>query len=321
MQEKILTENPDRFVLFPIEYHDIWEMYKFAEHNFWTAEEIDLSKDLADWNNALNDDERYFVKHILAFFAASDGIVNENLVETFCGEVQISEAKCFYSFQSMMENIHSEMYSLMLDTYITDPDEKKMLFKSIETIPCIGRKADWAFKWIDKSLPFSHRLVAFAVVEGLFFSGSFASIFWLRRRNLMPGLTLSNIFISRDEGLHVSFACLLFSHLEHKPSTETVHDIIKEAVSIEKEFLTDSLPVDLIGMNAKLMSQYIEYVADYLCSKLGYPKIYGSENCFDFMDNIGMETKINFFEQRNSEYVKSNFNNPKEDTLTFDSEF
>ncbi|KAG0648626.1 Ribonucleotide reductase small subunit [Hyphodiscus hymeniophilus] len=304
--EPLLQENPQRFVLFPIKYHEIWQMYKKAEASFWTAEEIDLSKDIHDWNNKLNDDERYFVSHVLAFFAASDGIVNENLVERFSGEVQIPEARCFYGFQIMMENIHSETYSLLIDTYIKEQAQRTYLFNAIETIPCIKKKADWAVKWIqDKDSTFAQRLVAFAAVEGIFFSGSFASIFWLKKRGLMAGLTFSNELISRDEGLHTDFACLLFSHLKHRPSKQAVQDVITEAVEIEQEFLTEALPCALLGMNSNLMKQYIEFVADRLLLSLGNEKVYKSANPFDFMENISLAGKTNFFEKRVGDYQKA----------------
>ncbi|RAL64903.1 hypothetical protein DID88_001497 [Monilinia fructigena] len=304
--EPLLQENPNRFVLFPIKYHEIWQMYKKAEASFWTAEEIDLSKDLHDWNNRLNDDERYFISHVLAFFAASDGIVNENLVERFSGEVQIPEARCFYGFQIMMENIHSETYSLLIDTYIKEQAQKTYLFNAIDTIPCIKKKADWAVKWIqDKNSTFAQRLVAFAAVEGIFFSGSFASIFWLKKRGLMAGLTFSNELISRDEGLHTDFACLLFSHLKHRPSKQSVQDVITEAVEIEQEFLTEALPCALLGMNSTLMKQYIEFVADRLLLALGNDKFYKSTNPFDFMENISLAGKTNFFEKRVGDYQKA----------------
>jgi len=281
-------------------------MYKKAEASFWTAEEIDLSKDLHDWNKRLNDDERFFISHVLAFFAASDGIVNENLVERFSGEVQIPEARCFYGFQIMMENIHSETYSLLIDTYISEPKQRTYLFNAIDNIPCIRKKADWALRWIsDKNSTFACRLIAFAAVEGIFFSGSFASIFWLKKRGLMAGLTFSNELISRDEGMHTDFACLLYSHLKHKPSKELVESIISEAVTIEQEFLTDALPCALLGMNAKLMCQYIEFVADRLLLALGYTKIYHATNPFDFMENISLNGKTNFFEKRVGDYQKA----------------
>ncbi|CAE6500745.1 unnamed protein product [Rhizoctonia solani] len=304
--EPLLKESRRRFVLFPIQYHEIWQMYKKAEASFWTAEEMDLSKDLHDWDNKLNDNERHFISHVLAFFAASDGIVNENLIERFSNEVQAAEARCFYGFQIMMENIHSETYSLLIDTYIKEPAQREFLFDAIETIPCIKKKANWALKWIsDRRSTFAERLVAFAAVEGIFFSGSFASIFWLKKRGLMPGLTFSNELISRDEGMHTDFACLLFSHLRKRPHPETVRRIIVEAVAIEQEFLTDALPVGLIGMNAKLMCQYIEFVADRLLVALGSPKEYNSTNPFDFMDMISLQGKTNFFEKRVSDYAKA----------------
>lgn len=281
-------------------------MYKKAEASFWTAEEIDLSKDLHDWNKRLNDDERFFVSHVLAFFAASDGIVNENLVERFSGEVQIPEARCFYGFQIMMENIHSETYSLLIDTYISDPRQRTYLFNAIDNIPCIRKKADWALRWIsDKNSTFACRLIAFAAVEGIFFSGSFAAIFWLKKRGLMPGLTFSNELISRDEGMHTDFACLLFSHLQNKTDKALVQSIITEAVAIEQEFLTDALPCALLGMNSKLMCQYIEFVADRLLVALGNTKFYNSANPFDFMENISLAGKTNFFEKRVGDYQKA----------------
>ncbi|KAK0961695.1 Ribonucleotide-diphosphate reductase (RNR), small subunit [Friedmanniomyces endolithicus] len=304
--EPILRENAQRFVLFPIKYHEIWQMYKKAEASFWTAEEIDLSKDLHDWNKRLNDDERFFVSHVLAFFAASDGIVNENLVERFSGEVQIPEARCFYGFQIMMENIHSETYSLLIDTYISEPRQRAYLFNAIDNIPCIRKKADWALRWIsDKNSTFACRLIAFAAVEGIFFSGSFAAIFWLKKRGLMPGLTFSNELISRDEGMHNDFACLLFSHLKNKTDRALIESIITEAVTIEQEFLTDALPCALLGMNSKLMCQYIEFVADRLLLALGTNKIYHATNPFDFMENISLAGKTNFFEKRVGDYQKA----------------
>ncbi|RSL48447.1 Ribonucleoside-diphosphate reductase small chain [Fusarium sp. AF-6] len=304
--EPLLQENPQRFVLFPIKYHEIWQMYKKAEASFWTAEEIDLSKDLHDWNNRLTSDEQFFISHILAFFAASDGIVNENLVERFSGEVQIPEARCFYGFQIMMENIHSETYSLLIDTYIKEPSQRTYLFNAIETIPCIRKKADWAIRWIqDKDSSFAQRLVAFAAVEGIFFSGAFASIFWLKKRGLMPGLTFSNELISRDEGLHTDFACLLHSHLKGRASKQVIQDIITDAVTIEQEFLTEALPCALLGMNADLMKQYIEFVADRLLVALGNDKVYKATNPFDFMENISLGGKTNFFEKRVGDYQKA----------------
>ncbi|KAG6872752.1 Ribonucleotide-diphosphate reductase (RNR), small subunit [Termitomyces sp. Mi166 len=308
-EEPLLKESRRRFVLFPIQYPEIWQMYKKAEASFWTAEEMDLSKDLYDWHERLNDNERHFISHVLAFFAASDGIVNENLVERFSNEVQAAEARCFYGFQIMMENIHSETYSLLIDTYIKDQAEREYLFDAIETIPCIKRKAEWALKWIsDKNSTFAERLVAFAAVEGIFFSGSFASIFWLKKRGLMPGLTFSNELISRDEGMHTDFACLLFSHLKRRPHPDTIKAIIMEAVTIEQEFLTDALPVKLIGMNSGLMRQYIEFVADRLLVALGNDKVYNKTNPFDFMDMISLQGKTNFFEKRVSDYSKAGIN-------------
>jgi len=302
--EPILQENKDRFVLFPIEHKDIWEFYKKAEASFWTAEEIDLSQDLKDWAN-LNDGERHFITHVLAFFAASDGIVNENLAEHFVAEVQYTEAKFFYGFQIAIENIHSETYSLLIDTYVKDPNEKDKLFHAIETMDCVKKKADWALRWIDEG-NFQERLIAFAAVEGIFFSGSFCSIFWLKKRGLMPGLSFSNELISRDEGLHCDFACLLYNnHVENKLPEETVRAIIKDAVEIEKEFVTDALPVRLIGMNADLMCQYIEFVADRLLSELNCEKLYNSSNPFDFMEMISLQGKTNFFEKRVAEYQKA----------------
>lgn len=325
--EPLLVENKRRFVLFPIRYHEIWQMYKKAEASFWTAEEIDLGKDTHDWQNKMNDNERFFISRILAFFAASDGIVNENLVENFSAEVQVPEAKCFYGFQIMMENIHSETYSLLIDTYIKDPKEADFLFNAIENIPCIQKKADWALRWInDDDALFGERLVAFAAVEGIFFSGSFASIFWLKKRGLMPGLTFSNELICRDEGLHTDFACLLFSHLENRPNPEIVEKIITEAVAIEKEFFSDALPVSLLGMNAKLMCQYVEFVADRLLVALGNKKVYNVTNPFDFMENISLAGKTNFFEKRVSDYQKAGVmakaSDSKVDTsFTFDDDF
>ncbi|KAG6891296.1 Ribonucleotide-diphosphate reductase (RNR), small subunit [Termitomyces sp. T32_za158] len=308
-EEPLLKESRRRFVLFPIQYPEIWQMYKKAEASFWTAEEMDLSKDLYDWHERLNDNERHFISHVLAFFAASDGIVNENLVERFSNEVQAAEARCFYGFQIMMENIHSETYSLLIDTYIKDQAEREYLFDAIETIPCIKRKAEWALKWIsDKNSTFAERLVAFAAVEGIFFSGSFASIFWLKKRGLMPGLTFSNELISRDEGMHTDFACLLFSHLKRRPHPDTIKTIITEAVAIEQEFLTDALPVKLIGMNSDLMCQYIGFVADRLLVALGNDKVYNKTNPFDFMDMISLQGKTNFFEKRVSDYSKAGIN-------------
>ncbi|XP_019864914.1 ribonucleoside-diphosphate reductase subunit M2 [Aethina tumida] len=302
--EPLLRENPRRFVIFPIQYPDIWAKYKEAEASFWTTEEVDLSKDLDHWVK-LTDNERHFISHVLAFFAASDGIVNENLVERFSQEVQVTEARCFYGFQIAIENIHSEMYSMLIETYISDPDQKEFLFNAIETLPCVKKKAEWALNWISsKNASFGERIVAFAAVEGIFFSGSFAAIFWLKKRGLMPGLTFSNELISRDEGLHCDFACLMFSYLVQKPSKERVTSIIRDAVIIEQEFLTDALPVSLIGMNCKLMCQYIEFVADRLLTELGCEKIYNVVNPFDFMTIISTDGKTNFFEKKVGEYQK-----------------
>ena len=304
LTEPLLVENPNRFVLLPIVHDDIWHMYKKHEASFWTAEEIDLSQDLKDWDN-LNEGERHFISHVLAFFAASDGIVNENLAANFLHEVQYPEAKCFYGFQVMMENIHSETYSLLIDTYIKDTVTKHHLLNAIETVPCVQKKAQWALRWI-KSNNFAERLVAFAAVEGIFFSGSFCAIFWLKKRGLMPGLSFSNELISRDEGLHCDFACLLYTrHLQNKLSEARVLEIITHAVAIEQEFICEALPVDLIGMNAKLMSQYIEFVADRLLVELGYAKHYHATNPFDFMEMISLQGKTNFFEKRVGEYQKA----------------
>lgn len=302
-EELLLKENKDRFVILPINYPRVWEMYKKHEASFWTAEEIDLGDDLKSWAS-LSDGERHFISHVLAFFAASDGIVNENLAVNFMSEVQLPEARCFYGFQIMMENIHSETYALLIDTYIKDPKEKDRLFHAIETVPGVARKAEWALRWI-KNGTFAERLVAFAAVEGIFFSGSFCSIFWLKKRGLMPGLTFSNELISRDEGLHCEFACLLYSMLQYKLSQKEVYDIICEAVDIEKQFITEAIPVDLIGMNARLMQQYIEFVADRWIADLGYPKVYNTPNPFDFMEMISLQGKTNFFEKRVGDYQKA----------------
>lgn len=315
--EPLLKENPRRFVILPIEYPDIWQMYKKAEASFWTAEEVDLSKDIADWES-LKKEEKHFISHVLAFFAASDGIVNENLVENFSVEVQVTEARCFYGFQVAIENVHSEMYSLLIDMYIKDFEQKNYLFNAIENMACVKKKADWAFKWMHCDRPFPERIIAFAAVEGIFFSGSFASIFWLKKRGLMPGLTFSNELISRDEGLHCDFACLLYKHVIQKPSAEHIKDIICEAVKIEQEFLTEALPCALIGMNNTLMKKYIEFVADRLLVALQQPKVYNAENPFPFMENISLEGKTNFFEKRVSEYQKSGvMTNNTEDRHTF----
>jgi len=316
--EPVLKENKDRFVLFPIKHEEVWKMYKKAEASFWTSEEIDLSHDRKDWEK-LSDGERHFIKHVLAFFAASDGIVNENLAVNFIREVQIPEARCFYGFQIMIENIHSETYSLLIDHYIRDQEEKNRLLHAIETVSCVKKKGEWALRWIQNG-SFAERLVAFAAVEGIFFSGSFCSIFWLKKRGLMPGLSFSNELISRDEGLHCDFACLLYSMLQNKLSVERIHEIIGDTVAIEKEFVTDALPVDLIGMNSKLMSQYIEFVADRLLVALGYPKLYRATNPFDFMELISLQGKTNFFEKRVGEYQKAGVMNGHKEAYTFNLE-
>ncbi len=319
--EKILQETDNRFVLFPIKYDEIWSMYKQAEASFWTTEEIDLSQDLIDWTK-LTEDEIHFIKHVLAFFAASDGIVNENLVVNFMQDVTIPEARCFYGFQIAIENIHAETYSLLIDTYIKDPVEKDKMFNAIETLDCVQKKAKWALDWIDSAPSFAHRLVAFAAVEGIFFSGSFCSIFWLKKRGLMPGLSFSNELISRDEGLHCDFACLLYGMLENKLSTEEIYKIICDAVEVEKEFVTDALPVSLIGMNADLMTQYIEFCADRLLISLGYPKAYNAENPFPWMELISLQGKTNFFEKRVSEYKKAGVGNSRdEQVFSLDEDF
>ncbi|XP_077362995.1 ribonucleoside-diphosphate reductase subunit M2 B [Festucalex cinctus] len=302
--EPLLRENPRRFVIFPIQYPDVWKMYKQAQASFWTVEEVDLSKDLAHWDR-LKPEEKHFISHVLAFFAASDGIVNENLVQRFCQEVQVPEVRSFYSFQILIETVHSEMYSMLINTYIRDLKERDNLFNAIQTLPCVRRKADWALQWInDRQSTFAERVVAFVAVEGIFFSGSFAAIYWLKKRGLMPGLTYSNELISRDEGLHCNFACLLYSYLVKKPSEDRVKDIITQAVNIEQEFLTEALPVDLIGINSSLMKQYIQFVADRLLTDLGLDKVYLSENPFDFMESISLEGKTNFFEKRVGEYQR-----------------
>ena len=315
VEEPLLQESTERYTMFPIKYDDIYQIYKRQVDSFWRPEEVDLSKDLNDWSS-LNENEKHFISMVLAFFAASDGIVMENLNINFCNEVQVAEARAFYSFQSAMESIHSEMYSLLIDTYIRDNNEKLKLFKALENYPCITKKATWAQKWKgDKRSSFASRLVAFACVEGIFFSSSFASIYWIKKRGLMPGLTLSNEFISRDEALHTEFAILLYSKLNKKVNKKRVLEIIKEATEIEKEFITEALPCRLIGMNAKLMTQYIEFVADRLSVQLGYDKIYNSQNPFDFMELISVETKTNFFERTNSEYALTNC---KKDNTIFD---
>lgn len=320
--EPILEENKNRFVLFPIQHDDIWSFYKKAEASFWTAEEIDLQPDLIDWETKLNDNERHFVKHILAFFAASDGIVNENLAENFLAEVQYTEAKFFYGFQIAIENIHSETYSLLIDTYIKDSKEKDHLFNAIDTLECVRKKADWALRWIEEG-SFAERLVAFAAVEGIFFSGSFCSIFWLKKRGLMPGLSFSNELISRDEGLHCDFACLLYNnHVVNKMADGEIEKIILDAVEIEKEFILEALPVRLIGMNSELMSQYIEFVADRLLQELGCEKQFNVSNPFDFMEMISIQGKTNFFEKRVGEYQKAGvLNNDADQTFSLDEDF
>lgn len=323
--EPILSDDTNsRFVLFPIKHPDVWEMYKKAQASFWTAEEIDLSQDKKDWNN-MTKDEQHFIKHVLAFFAASDGIVLENITERFINDVKVAEARCFYGFQVVIENIHSETYSLLIDTYTTDTKEKENMFNAMSTIPCVKKKAEWAIKWIKSSESFAERLVAFAAVEGIFFSGSFCSIYWLKKRGKMHGLTFSNELISRDEGLHRDFACLLYGKLINRLPEETIHSIISEAVEIEKEFVCDAIPVALIGMNAELMSQYIEFVADHLLDSLGYSKIYNASNPFEWMEMISLQGKTNFFEKRVGEYQKAGvMNSLLEDVnkeISFDAEF
>lgn len=322
IQEPLLVENPNRFVIFPLSSHDIWAMYKKAEGSFWTAEELDLSKDRAQWET-LTQNEQHFIKHVLAFFAASDGIVNENLAVNFMKEVQSPEARCFYGFQIAMENIHSEVYSLLIDTYIKEQDEKLRLLRAVDNIPCVRKKAEWAMNWMEsEEADFASRLMAFAAVEGIFFSGAFCAIFWLKERGIMPGLTTSNEFISRDEGLHTEFACLLYSHLTHKLSKTKAHKMIREAVRCEKEFIIDALPCSLIGMNAKMMSQYLEFVADRLLLQLGYPKIWNTQNPFPFMERISLEGKDNFFEKRVSNYQKVGVGKKAEDmSFATDADF
>jgi ribonucleoside-diphosphate reductase subunit M2 len=315
----LLHEDEARYVMFPVRDEDIWKMYKKQVDCFWRAEEVDLSKDLGDWSR-LNEDEQYFISMVLAFFAASDGIVMENLATRFMADVQLAEARAFYGFQIAMENIHSEMYSLLIDTYIKDRDTRGRMFSAIKTVPCIQKKADWARRWISGDQTFATRLVAFACVEGIFFSSSFAAIYWIKKRGLMPGLTLSNEFISRDEALHTEFAIMLYSKLLEKPDKMIVQNIVREAVEIEKEFITVALPCRMIGMNMKLMSQYVEFVGDRLCVQLGVPKIYGVPNPLDFMELISVDSKVNFFERTNSEYAMAN----KEvagDVFDFNAEF
>ncbi|MCO5582668.1 hypothetical protein L7F22_036567 [Adiantum nelumboides] len=302
--EPLLAENPQRFCMFPINYPSVWEMYKKAEASFWTAEEVDLSSDQQHWEG-LHNDEKHFISHVLAFFAASDGIVLENLAVRFMKEIQIPEARAFYGFQIAIENIHSEMYSLLLETYIKDQQEKARLFNATETIPCVAKKAEWALRWIGSHNSFAERLVAFACVEGIFFSGSFCAIFWLKKRGLMPGLTFSNELISRDEGLHCDFACLLYNLLENKLSQTRVREILCDAVEIEKEFVCEALSCDLVGMNSNLMRQYIEFVADRLMVALGQSKVYNTQNPFDWMELISLQGKTNFFEKRVGEYQKA----------------
>ncbi|KAI1723913.1 ribonucleotide reductase, small chain domain-containing protein [Ditylenchus destructor] len=320
--EPLLRENPNRFVIFPIQYFDIWNFYKRAVASFWTVEEVDLAKDMADWRG-LTDPERFFITRVLAFFAASDGIVNENLVERFAQEVQVPEARCFYGFQIAIENIHSEMYSKLIETYVKDTDERSKLFNAIFEFEFVKKKADWALRWISsQEATFGERLIAFAAIEGIFFSGSFAAIFWLKKRGLMPGLTHSNELISRDEGLHRDFACLLYKHLINKPSEQRIHQIIRDAVTIEQEYLTESLPVDMIGMNCRLMSQYIEFVADHLLVELGLNKVYNVKNPFDFMENLSIQGKTNFFEKKVSEYQKMGVIGKDEDReFSLDADF
>lgn len=320
--EEILTETTNRFVLYPVKYTPIWNMYKTAVSAFWQVEEIDLSKDIDHWENKLNENERNFIENILSFFAASDGLVDENLVTRFYNDVKIPEARAFYTFQMAMETVHSEMYSLMLDTFVKDQDKRDKLFNGMNTIPAIKKKADWTVKWIeDQDAPFAQRLVAFAVVEGIMFSGAFASIYWLKERNLMPGLCASNVAISRDESLHTEFAILLYSYLSNKLSKEQVQSIIKEAVEIEIQFITESIPCNMLGMNSNLMSEYVKYVADRLLTQLGSDKIYNTSNPFPFMDRIAMENKVNFFEERPLEYNKANVGKTDVYDFSLDEDF
>lgn len=316
----LLRRNPHRHVLFPIRHAEIWAMYKKAEACFWTAEEIDLERDREDWKR-LSEGERHFLKLVLAFFAAADGIVNENLVQRFCSEVQLPEARCFYGFQIAMENIHSETYSLLIDTYISDPEEKQQLFEAATGVPSVTRKAEWAQKWINDDRPFGERLVAFSVVEGVFFSGSFCAIFWMKKRGLMPGLTFSNELISRDEGLHCDFACLLYSTLEDRLPDDRVHDIFRGAVECEKQFVREAIPVSMIGMNSASMSAYIEYVADRLLVALGAPKLWNTPNPFEWMEMISLQGKTNFFEKRVGDYQKSNVMASASRTFDTESDF
>ena len=320
--ETLLQPADNRYVLFPIKYDAIWSHYKKQMASFWTAEEIDFSKDEEDWDK-LNDNERYFIKNVIAFFAASDGIVLENLLERFMNEISIPEVRCFYGFQIAMENIHSETYSLLIDKYIKEETEKNKIFHAIETIDCVKQKAKWAIKWInDEQSNFATRLVAFICVEGIFFSGSFCAIYWLKKRGLMPGLTFSNELISRDEGLHTDFAVLLYSMINNKLSEKTIHEIFKEAVKIEKNFIIDSIPCNMIGMNSDLMSDYIEFIADRLLKQLKYNPIYNTKNPFDFMELISMKSKINFFEKRNPDYNIANVNlENKNNIISFNADF
>ena len=322
LPEPMLTPSEDRFVVFPIQHPDLWAKYKQHMCVFWTPEEIDLSKDMGHWEK-LTDGERHFIKHILGFFAGSDGIVMENLAMRFSHEVQWPEAKFFYACQNLLESVHSETYSLLIDTYITDPQEKSDLLGAIQTIPSVKKKSDWAMQWIEsKEADFGTRLIAFAAIEGIFFSGAFCAIFWLKQRGIMPGLTVSNEFIARDEGIHTDFACLLYSKIVNRLPKLKAHKLIREAVKIEKQFITKALPCELIGMNAKLMSQYIEFVADRLSLQLGYPKIYSATNPFDFMERISLENKDNFFEKRVSTYAKGSVGKKREDmSFSMDTAF
>ena len=321
LSEPLLDPNEQRFTLFPIRHQDIWDCYKKQQASFWTAEELDLSKDKSDWDNKLNNDERYFIKHILAFFAGSDGLVNMNLLERFTTDVKVLEAQIAYTYQASMESVHSEVYSLLIDTYIDNLQEKDRLFNAIETIPCIKKKAEWAMKWIKSDDSFSKRLIAFAIVEGIFFSGAFCAIYWLKTRGLMPGLTSSNEFIARDEGEHCLFACLLYSKIVNRLDESIVHSIVKDAVDIEKEFIIESLPCRLIGMNSEQMTKYIEYVTDRLLTQLGYSKMYNAVNPFDFMEKIGLEGKTNFFEKRVTQYQLGSTNNKTRNNYNYDEDF
>ena len=320
-EEDILKENPGRFVLFPLKHFDMWDMYKKQKACFWTASEIDLGQDLCDWEK-LNQGEQHFIKYVLAFFAASDGIVNENLAQQFCSEIQVPEGRCFYGFQIAMENIHSETYSLLIDTLIKDEKEKNYLFQAIFNVPVIGKKAQWALNWINNERSFAERLVAFACVEGIFFSGSFCAIFWMKKRSLMPGLAFSNELISRDEGLHCDFACLVYKNLKNKLPQDVIYEIMKNACEIEKEFICEALPCELIGMNKQLMSEYIEFVADRLMFALGYQKYYNTPNPFEWMDLISLQGKTNFFEKRVTEYQKMGvMSKPEDNKFRLDMDF